>query len=363
MDYKRLTHEGVRQINPYQPGLPEAELFRRFGLKHVDKLASNENPFGPGKLALRAIRKHLNNLGQYPESPAPELVSDLAQHCNVSEDMLILGNGSSQLLELTTQLFLRPGRNMVTSQHAFIMYRIASLVQEAEVREAPARDYGYDLDAMASLIDEQTGVVFIANPNNPTGTWIKKDDLIAFMRKIPENSIIILDEAYFEYVQEPDYPNGIDLLADFPNLMVTRTFSKLHGLAALRIGYGIAAAGLAELYNRIRPPFNANHLAQVAARAALGDGKHIERSLRGNNDGRRYLLEAFERLGLASIPGIGNFITVDLGTNCEQIYQQLLQQGLIVRDLVGYGMSQHVRVTIGTAKQNQRLVKALERLI
>ncbi|MBF2755797.1 MAG: histidinol-phosphate transaminase [Gammaproteobacteria bacterium AqS3] len=366
MSLLERLHPQIFDIAPYQPGLPEAEVRRLHQLDRVDKLASNENPLGCGALVQRALSESLDSVHRYPEGDAPLLKRALAEALSVEPECIVLGNGSNEVLELAAQLWVHPGRNVVVSDHAFVVYRLAALGRGGAVRSIAARDFAHDLEAMAEAVDDQTGVVFIANPNNPTGTCAGAGAIWELLNAVPDDVLVVLDEAYSEYARalRPDYPDSLELLRSHRNLVVTRTFSKIHGLAALRVGYALCAPELAEVFNRVRQPFNVNHLAQLAAAAALADAEHQERSLRCNAEGLDQLCAGFGALGLEWIPSAGNFVTVHLGGRSGDIYQRLLQRGLAVRELgAAYQMPDHLRITVGAEGQNARLLRALESLL
>ncbi|WP_233243651.1 histidinol-phosphate transaminase [Bacterioplanes sanyensis] len=359
----QMASPGAQALHPYQPGKPASELAREIGLEPgaIVKLASNENPLGPSPLAQAAVHELLA-LSRYPDGAGFELRQTLAEHLQVEPAQLTLGNGSSDLLDFVTRIFVQPGDNIVVSEHAFSLYGLNATAVGAEVREAPAKDFGHDLAAMAALVDERTRLVFITNPNNPTGTWLAEDSIRAFLAQLPEHVIAILDEAYFEYVDQDGYPDGTRLLADFPRLLVTRTFSKAYGLAALRVGYGVSSTELAELLNRVRPPFNVNAAAQAAAVAAVKDQAHVQRSVSANRLGMKQLIDAFEQLGLDYLPSVGNFLCVRLD-NAKTVNAALLQRGVIVRALGGYGMPEYLRISIGTEAENKRFIDMLTEVL
>lgn len=358
-----LLTPGATALHPYQPGKPVSELAREMGLEpaSIVKLASNENPLGPSPMAMAAVHQ-LDALSRYPDGGGFELRQTLAEHLQVDAAQVTLGNGSSDLLDFVTRIFVQPGDNIVVSEHAFSLYGLNATAVSAEVREAPAKDFGHDLDAMAALVDERTRLVFITNPNNPTGTWLTAQQIRRFLTALPEHVMAVLDEAYFEYVDEADYANGIDMLADFPRLLVTRTFSKAYGLAALRVGYGVSSVELAELLNRVRPPFNVNAAAQAAAVAAVKDQAHVQRSITANRLGMKQLIGAFEQLGLDYLPSVGNFICLQLD-NASDVNKALLQRGVIVRALAGYGMPEYLRISIGTEAENKRFIEVLTQVL
>lgn len=362
-DFLALATEGVRGLTPYEPGKPIEDLQRELGLTDVVKLASNENPLGPSPVALEAARGALVDLARYPDGNGFSLKAELAARLDVATDQITLGNGSNDVLEFVARAFAGPGREVVYSQHAFAVYPLATRAVGAKGIAVPAREYGHDLDAMARAVGADTRVVFVANPNNPTGTWIDGNALATFLASIPEDVVVVVDEAYREYVEEDGYPDCVTWLAERPNLVVTRTFSKAHGLAGLRVGYAVSHPQVADLLNRVRQPFNVNSAALAAAQAALGDEAHLARSREVNRVGLRYLEGEFRRLGLAFIPSIGNFISFELPGEAAPFYQALLHRGVIVRPVGGYGLPTHLRVTVGTAEENRRFVHALERVL
>jgi histidinol-phosphate aminotransferase len=359
LDVLSLVTPGVRGLVPYVPGKPVEELERELGISNAIKLASNENPLGPSPLALAAAQKALPEIARYPDGGGFVLKRALAAWLGVAPEQITLGNGSSDVIEFAARIFVAPGDEVVFSQHAFAMYPIVTQAIGGRAREVPARDWGHDLPAMARAITPQTRIVFVTNPNNPTGTWLDRTALRAFLEQVPERVIVVLDEAYFEYVQHPEYPDGIAWLKDFPNLIVTRTFSKAYGLAGLRVGYGVSSAALADLLNRVRPPFNVNSPAQAAALAALADETHLEKSRRTNRDGMRQLEQGFGQLGLGYIPSAGNFVCVEVGDGAR-VNDALLRQGVIVRPVANYGMPRHLRVTVGLPQENTRFLAALK---
>ncbi|WP_372716205.1 histidinol-phosphate transaminase [Immundisolibacter sp.] len=354
-----LATAGVRALQPYQPGKPLSELEREYGIRDAIKLASNENPLGPSPLGIEAARRALADLALYPDSHGFELKNALSAALGVRADQLVLGNGSNEVLQLVTRAFLSPGDEAVVAQHAFAIFTTEAVSAGGTVVSVPARDWGADLPAMRDAVGERTRLVFVANPNNPTGTWHRAAHLHAFLGSLPAHVVVVLDEAYCEYVSEPDYPDGLAWLAEFPNLLVSRTFSKIYGLAGLRLGYGVASADMADLLNRLREPFTVNSLALVAGEAALADHEHVRRSRDFNLQGLAALGAACQQLGLDYIPSVGNFIAVDVGRLAGPVYEALLRRGIIVRPLAPYGMPRHLRITIGTPAQMERLLSAL----
>jgi len=347
------------------PGKPIDELERDYGITGSIKLASNENPTGPPASALTAIREVLPELASYPDGSGYYLKRKLAKRFAIDPGCITLGNGSNDILVLLAEAFLTADVEAVYDQHSFIVYRLAVQAADARARVVPSnpaehsQPYGHDLDAFGTALSERTRLVFLANPNNPTGTWVTSEKLHAYLRRVPKHAIVVVDEAYGEYVGRDDYPDTLGWLTEFPNLVVTRTFSKIYGLAGLRIGYAISHPQIAELLNRVRQPFNTNSLAQVAAAAALDDNDFLERSRGLNLDGLRQLTEGFSACGFAVLPSIGNFVLVDMGRPAGPVYEILLRAGIIVRTVANYGLPNHLRVTVGLPEQNDRLLTTI----
>jgi histidinol-phosphate aminotransferase len=354
-----LATPGVRGLQPYVPGKPIEELEREYGVKNVIKLASNENPLGPSPKALAAAQAALVDIARYPDGGGFALKRALATKLGVLPEQVTLGNGSNDILEFAARAFVTAQDEVIFSQHAFAVYPIVTQAVGARAVEVPARDWAHDLDAMRAAITPRTRLIFIANPNNPTGTWLRRAALEAFLDKVPGSVIVVVDEAYFEYVEASDYPNTVAWLARYPNLVCARTFSKIYGLAGLRVGYGVSSAAIADILNRVRQPFNVNSVAQAAALAALGDDTHLDKARRVNTDGMRQLVQGFEQLGLDYIPSVGNFVCVEVG-EAGRVYEQLLRAGVIVRPVASYGMPRHLRVTVGLPAENQRFLEALK---
>lgn len=354
--------EYIRSLIPYEPGKPIEEVEREYGISGSLKLASNENPLGPSPRALAVLRERLPELHLYPDGDCFYLKRALAQKLGVQPDRLIFGNGSNEIIELAARTFMRPGDEAVMAEQAFVVYELIVQAVGGKRKTVPLKNFTHDLAAIADAVTPQTRLVFLANPNNPTGTIYRRREWQAFLERISPDVLVIVDEAYFEYVEEADYPNSLDYHARHPAILTLRTFSKLYGLAGLRIGYGIGAKSVIALMQRVRQPFNVNAPAQWAALAALDDTEHVQRSLGVNQQGVKYLQTEFARLGLSYVPSQANFILVRVG-NGPEVFQRLLQQGVIVRPMVGYKFPEHVRVTVGTMAQNQKLIGALERLI
>lgn len=362
MDVCELSPGYVRAIAPYQPGKPISELERELGLREVIKLASNENPLGPSPRALAAVREALPELARYPDGNGFELKRALSRKLGVTMDQVVLGNGSNDVLELVARVFLAPGLCAVYSQHAFAVYPLAVQAIGAQGIEVPARDYGHDLEAMLDAIEEHTRLVFIANPNNPTGTLVSPAQLLAFLRRVPPTVVVVLDEAYYEYLPQDMKSHSETWIGEFPNLVVTRTFSKVYGLAALRVGYALASPRVADLMNRLRQPFNVNTLGQVAAVAALEDTEFVAKSVALNRAGMIQITAGLMELDLAFIPSYGNFVCFRVG-DADGVYQKLLRKGVIVRPVTSYGLPEHLRVSVGLESENARFLTALREVL
>jgi len=362
-DYIALATPSVRCLHPYLPGKPVEELERELGISDIVKLASNENPLGVSSYAKAAIQNEIDGLTRYPDGNGFILKQALSRRLGVSEQTITLGNGSNDVLDLITRAYAAPGSEVIYSQYAFAVYALATQSVGATAVVTPARDWGHDLDAMAAAITDATSIIFIANPNNPTGTCLDKEAVRAFLERVPERVLVVLDEAYCEYIEDDSYPDGIALLKDFPNLIVTRTFSKAWGLAALRVGYAICCADITDVLNRVRQPFNVNSIALAAAAAVLDDSEYIEAGRALNSSGLIQVSAGLESLGLSYIPSSGNFITFDTGRVGVDVYESLLQEGVIVRPVANYGMPAHLRVSIGTESENARFLNSLKKAI
>ncbi len=372
--YLNLACEGVRGLKPYIPGKPIAELEREYGVTNIIKLASNENPLGASKKAISAMQEAMQEIHLYPDGNGFELKKTIAGKFGFEIDQITLGNGSNDILELIARVFLTTTDEALFSQYSFAVYPLATQAVGASLNIVPAlpedaqMPLGHDLKAMRAAISDRTKVIFVANPNNPTGTWLNASELEQFIASVPENIIVVIDEAYFEYVHEDDYPDCSKLVAKYPNLIVTRTFSKAHGLAGVRVGYSFSSAEIADLLNRIRQPFNVNSMAQAAAVASLDDDKHIAESVKVNGAGLRQITKFCDAKGLGYIPSVGNFICIKVGTYSEKlgaadIDEKLLQNGIIVRPVANYNMPEYLRITVGTEAENSRLLQALEKIM
>ena len=352
----------IRAISPYLPGKPITELARQMGIAvdKIVKLASNENPLGMSPKARRAVEAALTGVERYPDQF--ELITALAERHAVAAEQVVLGNGSNDVLDLVARVFLAPGRSAVFSKHAFAVYPLATMATGAECIVAPAKHYGHDPVAMLAAIRPDTHVVWIANPNNPTGNFLPQAELRAFIEKIPAHIAVVLDEAYTEYLAPADRADTVAWIRDIPNLIVTRTFSKIYGLAGLRVGYAVARADVADLLNRVRQPFNVNNLALAGAAAALEDHTFVADSFELNRRGMEQIVAGLKHLGLEHIPSHGNFLTFAV-TDGAAMNGKLLQQGVIVRPIGGYGLPNHLRVTIGLESENLRFLEALDKAL
>lgn len=369
-NYKELATNGVQGLTPYLPGKPIEELERELGISNSLKLASNENPLGPSASVQKELAKEIAGLHLYPDGSGHKLRQRLAQEHQLDMSQVTLGNGSNDVLELIARAFLTENDSAVFSEYAFAVYPIVvqAIGAKANIAKAhpanhPTMPYGHDLDAILNSIDNDTKIIFLANPNNPTGTWLEPADLHCFLSKVKTNIVVVLDEAYFEYMPESLKPESVKWLNEFSNLIITRTFSKIHALAGLRVGYAVSNAEIADLLNRVRQPFNVNTMAQVAACAALNDKAHVAQSVVINTQGLKQLMIGFDELDLGCIPSIGNFITVDMGKAAVPIYDALLREGVIVRPLANYALPNHLRITVGNQQQNERVLMAFDTVL
>jgi histidinol-phosphate aminotransferase len=358
-----LARDTVRDVVPYQPGKPIEELQRERGLDSVVKLASNENPLGASPKAIEAVRAAAAEIHLYPDGGGFYLKKALGKRLGVAPEQVILGSGSVELIELVLMTFINEGDEVVSSQYAFAMYAIATKVVGGRNVVVPARGLGHDLPAMAEAIGPNTRVVFIANPNNPTGTFATADEFDEFMAAIPHETVVVYDEAYYEYVQRPDCPDALSYVRDGRNILVLRTFSKAYGLAGLRIGYGVAREGLTALISQVRSPFNTTRLAQLAAVAALDDYEHVRRAAELVVQGRARLCEGLQALGLTAHPSEGNFVLFETNGDGADVSRGLEERGIIVRPMRGYGLPNHIRVTVGTSEQNEVFLAALAEVV
>ena len=368
-DPRALIAPPVRGLSPYVPGKPLVELEREYGIRESIKLASNENPLGPGPMALAAIAAASREVGLYPDGNGFALKQALARKHGCSMESITLGNGSNDVLVMLAEAFLTSQTEAVYSQYAFAVYPIAVQATGAVARvaraypDAAAMPLGHDLNAMAELVNERTRLVFIANPNNPTGTSVEAGALRQFIAAMPQSTLVVVDEAYIEYVEDAEFPDASRWLGDHPNLVVTRTFSKAYGLAGLRVGYSLSHPAVADALNRVRQAFNVNTIALAAACAALDDREHLSRSVVTNRDGLAQIRARLECLKLHYLPSRGNFLLIDCGRPAQPLFEAMLRLGVIVRPVGSYGLPNHLRITVGTHLQNQRMLAALEQAL
>ena len=354
--------EYIRSLVPYEPGKPIEEVEREYGIEDSIKLASNENPLGPSPKAVKALAERLGQLHIYPDGDCFYLKRALAAKLDVAADRLIFGNGSNELIELAVRTFMRPGDEAAMAHQAFVIYRLVVQAAGGCCRIVPLKNFTHDLEAIAEAITAKTRVIFLANPNNPTGTIYGKTQWEKFLQRVTPETLVVVDEAYFEYVVDPDYPNSLSYQEDQRAILTLRTFSKLYGLAGLRIGYAIGPKDLVALMHRVRQPFNVNAAAQWAALAAVGDSDHVRRSLDVNREGMDYLRREIEKLRLEQLPSQANFILVRVGDG-GAVFKRLLRRGVIVRPMGAYDLPEYVRVTIGTMKENSRFISELRDII
>ncbi len=353
------VNPGIAGLQPYNPGKPIEEVARQHGIDGVVKLASNENPRGPGLNVRERIAAAFDELSRYPDGSGYRLKMALAATHDIEPNRITLGNGSNDVLELAAKMALEPNLEGIVSQHGFVVYRLAVTACGGRLVTVPAREYGADTDGIVDALGDRSRIVFLANPNNPTGTWLDREELVGLLDRVPERVWVVLDEAYLEYVDAPEYPDGRTLLDRYPNLIVTRTFSKIHGLASLRVGYALSSPLAADLMNRARQPFNVNSLALAAAQAALEDRQFVESSRSLNRSGMAQLVAGVDALGLASIPSVGNFVCIDLDRDPQPLFQAMLARGVIVRPVAEYDLPTHVRVTVGLPEENRRFLDVL----
>lgn len=370
IQFDKIGVQSIREMTPYQPGKPVEELERELGIGSAIKLASNENPFGCSGMVKNKCLAEMDKLAFYPDGNAYYLKNALSEFYSLATDQITIGNGSNDILDLLARSFLAAGDEVIFSKYAFLVYPLVakavsavSVVANSLPADHASQPFGHDLSAFYEAISDKTKLIFIANPNNPTGTWVSYQLLENFVKKVPSNIIVVIDEAYFEYVVEPEYQSAIQLIADFPNVVVTRTFSKIYGLAGLRIGYSISHSSIADLLNRVRQPFNSNSIGLAAAQTALTDQKFVEACKERNNNGMQQLREYFDSFSINYIPSVANFIAVEFKERALGIYQQLLQRGIIVRPIANYQLDDFLRITVGSEQQNNRLIDALKEIL
>jgi histidinol-phosphate aminotransferase len=360
---KQLHRNTILEIKPYVPGKPVEEVERELGISDVIKLASNENPLGPSPAAVRALQETMGKVSLYPDGNCYYLKETLAAKLSVEPANLIVGNGSDEIIKLIAEAFLHEGEETIVADPTFSEYDFATKVMGGQTVVVPTKDYTHDLPAMADAITDKTKLIFICNPNNPTGTIVSKKEVDAFLARVPEHVITVIDEAYYEYVTAAEYPQTIEYVQAGRQVIVLRTFSKIYGLAGLRIGYGISTPELISMLHRVKEPFNVNLLSQAAALAALDDTAHLERSQQVNEEGKNYLYQEFQRLGLPFVPTEANFVWVQIKTDCQKVFNKMLRRGVIVRTGDIFGAPDVLRITIGTPAQNKRLISTLEAVL
>jgi len=360
---KQLIKKSIEQLDTYKPGKPIEELEREYGIKGAIKLASNENPLGPSPKAVEAVSAALTNINRYPDTNGFYLKEGLSRKLGVKSDTIFLGNGSDEIIQLVTQAFLMPGEEAIMGDPTFSFYQLVVTAAGGKEVMVPLKGFSYDLSSMADCINPQTKLIFINNPLNPTGTIIKREDFERFLELVPPDVILVIDEAYGEYASCESFPDTLKYLEKGKCIFILRTFSKIYGLAGLRIGYGIAQSQLIDCLNKIKGPFNTNSLAQAAALAALDDEEHLKRSLANNREGLAYLYSELSKLGVEYLPTEANFFLIKIGKNAHSVYEGLLQEGIIVRTMAGYGLHQYVRVSVGLPSENEKFIKALGKVI
>ncbi|HIE53435.1 MAG TPA: histidinol-phosphate transaminase [Armatimonadetes bacterium] len=358
-----LVKEHILDLKPYVPGKPIEEVKRELGLTEVLKLASNENALGPSPKAVQALQEAAATVGLYPDGSCSALKQALAAHWNLEPEQIIIGNGSDELIQFIGLTFLAPGDEVIQADPSFVRYEAAAILNQAKCLKVPLRNFTSDLEAMAARLTPRTKLIFVANPNNPTGTMNTRDEVERLLDRVPDHVLVVLDEAYYEYVDDPDYPDSLQYVREGRNVIVLRTFSKIYALAGLRVGYGLARPDLIGYLNQVREPFNVNSLAQVAALASLQDPEQVERARRMNREGKEQLYRAFTELGLPYVPSQANFVLVDVKRDSRQVFAALLRRGVIVRTGDIFGLPTHLRVTVGKPEENERFIAALREVL
>jgi histidinol-phosphate aminotransferase len=358
-----LVGENICKLKPYSPSKPIEEVEREFGITNIVKLASNENPLGPSPKAVDAMKKAIEKVGLYPDGSCFHLIKSLAKHCGVGEESIAVGNGSDDLIHLCGITFLSTGDEVVQAETTFVRYESATVLNNCKCAMVPLKDFTYDLDAMADQFTERTRLIFIANPNNPTGTAVGQAAVDAFMARVPERAIVVFDEAYNEYVEMPDFPDTLRYVKEGRNVIVLHTFSKIYALAGLRVGYAIARPEIIQCLNQVREPFNVNSIGQVGAIASLADPEQVKRSRRVNSEGKKYLYSALDALGCSCTPSEANFVWVDIKRDCRPVFTEMLKRGVIVRTGDVFGCPTFFRVTIGTQQENERFIGTLKEVL
>ncbi len=360
---KRLARKSILEIKPYKPGKPIEEVRRELGLKRIIKLASNENTLGPSPQTLKALRDYLPKIYLYPEDSCFYLKKELAKRLKVKRENLIMGNGSDEIMELIPKTFLNPGEEVIYGYPSFLIYEIVARIMSGKPVPVPLKDYTYDLKRILRAITKKTKIIFICNPNNPTGTMVNEKEIKVFLKKVPKNILVVLDEAYKDYVDRRDFPNSIRLLKEYRNIIILRTFAKIYGLAGLRIGYGIAREEVIDLLSKVRLPFNVNSLAQAAGLASLKDKEQVKKTRGMNREGKKFFYTACKSLSLEYVPTQTNFILINLRRSGEKICRELLLRGIIIREMSAWGLNNYIRVTIGREEENKRFIQALKKIL
>ena len=359
---KTLVRKGIMDLKPYIPGKPIEEVKRELGLKEVVKLASNETSIGPSPLAIEAIKKEAQNINLYPEATSRILREKLAHKLKIDKEMIIFGNGADDVIDLVGMAFINEGDEVITCETTFPAYRIAAKIMGGKLVSVKLHDYAFNLEEIAQRINKRTKIIFICNPNNPTGAIVNKEAVDKFMKQVPDDVIVVFDEAYYDYVENKNYTSGLSYILEGKNVIILRTFSKIAGIAGVRVGYGIARPELIGYLNRVVNPFTTNRLAQVAALASLDDEEHRRKVLSSNQEGKKYLYRELKKLELFYVPTETNFIFIDLKEDADVIFERLLKKGVIIRPGKIYGCPNFIRVTIGTAYENQRFIKAIREI-
>jgi len=360
---KTLVRKSVLRVKPYIPGKPIEETKRQLGLKAVVKLASNENPFGPSPKAVKAMQKSLSGVNRYPDAQGFYLKRRLAGYFGLSAENFVLGNGSDEIIDILIKTFVEADENIVTSDTTFLEYEIIAAVNSRKVKKAPLRNFKYDLGAMLKLVDKKTKLVFIANPNNPTGTYVNQGEVADFLSALPKQVIVVFDEAYDTFIDVDDYPDSLSYLRKKKKVIILRTFSKAYGLAGLRLGYAIAHPELVSYMERVRQPFNVNILAQAAGLAAIDDQAFLTKTRRLTLEGKDFIYRELSKMGLGYVPSVANFILIDVEKDGREVFKSMLKFGVIVREMSQYGLKNFIRLSIGNQKENHRSVRVLRKVL
>ncbi|MCC6442181.1 MAG: histidinol-phosphate transaminase [Armatimonadetes bacterium] len=360
---RSFIRPNILDLTPYRPGKPIEEVQREYGIQDVVKMASNENPLGPSPKAVAAMEEAVRQVGLYPDGNCFYLKEDLARYWKVSAEEIILGNGSDEIIHYLGVAFMNPGEEVILADPTFVRYESAAILNNCACIKVPLKNHTYDLAAMADRITDRTKMIFIANPNNPTGTMVTRQEVDALMNRVPEGVLTVFDEAYYEYVESPAYPDTLNLVREGRDVIVLRTFSKIYALAGLRIGYGIARPEIIHYLNQVREPFNVSLVAQAAARASLRDPGQVARSRKANAEGKRFLCQGFEAIGLEYAPSEANFIWVNTGKDSREVFEALIHRGVIVRTGDIFGWPTYIRVTMGTPDENRRFIEALRSVL